>query len=424
MTANPSNEDRQFHVFPHLPWELREAIWKASFEPRIVYLKATLLKPGFSVRVWSDKTIDDESFFDWGQTVSFTDLYPPPRKLSFRSQSTVPALYACHESRHVATNVYTLAFGPTYYPCTWFDFKNDTLYVDWINKISEPKDEDDSAGYLPTDLGADLGKVEKLAVCDGLPGSILKENGMDHIDWIRILFRELYSIKTVTVVDRAHDITDSANLVAMDGVYAIDGEFDIFRQMSEFTHKLEEERAELEADYEDTAYYAKFQAYEEATDKLRSNRLDLGKCFKDSCPRVHWRPKPPATKFKVPAIKHTTITTAKKRDTYLEVKRLYNIEKDLCNISIMVRPVSCYNNILSNEALMLSVPGTRTLQEVVQECRRRWKIPFYWQYEKTTSYYEKVPLPISSTLCDLGLISEKTVLMVHFGGSRIQNDGD
>lgn len=421
MAANPSNQARQFHLFPLLPQELREAIWKASFKPRIVYLTPTILKPGFSARVRSDTTIDDEAFFDW-------EGAPPPPQLSFRSRSMVPALYVCHESRHMATNVYTLAFGPTYYPCTWFDFKNDTLYVDWVFENPEPEDEDEpnifETAYNPRDLGPDLGKVEKLAVCDGLPGSILKENGMDHVDWIRILFRELYSIKTVTVVDRAHGIIDSENLVSMYEVCAIDKELDMFKQMSEFTHDSWQEREDIIDEYLQNAYYDQFNAYEDAADGLRSNRLNLGQCFRRSCTRVHWQPKPPATKFEIPAIKHATITSAKKRDTYLEVKRLYSIEKDLRNVSLMVLPVGCKNTVLSFEYLMLAVPGSTTLQEVIELCRRLWKIPFYWQHDKTTYKLQEDALPVESTLHDLGIRTGTRMLRVKFGGLRIENDGD
>jgi len=315
MEASDLNKDRQFHLFPRLPFDLREAVWKATFQPRVVYLIATLLLPGYTDRIWSNKTTKDESFFD----PECLDGRPPPKKLAFNSQSTIPALSVCRESRKIATNVYTLAFGPTSYPTIWFDFKRDTLYVDWMVANPDAYGEDameSDASYVPRDLGPDLRKVEKLAICDGLPKSWWL-NGWEGEHKVLYVLRSLSAIKTIIVVARAHDTKDCAHLVMMDDISAADVNEELFFQDSEGSLELEQDREILEA--ERTFHMEEIvSAYEKTAKGLREGSLNLGMCALRECTRVHWDPK---SIFVVPTIEHKTITTARKRDAYFSMRK-------------------------------------------------------------------------------------------------------
>lgn len=320
MDTNSSRQDQQFHLFPCLPFDLRESIWKATFAPRIVYLRPILIVPGYTDRIWSNKTIEDESFFDW----ECLNGRGPPPKLAFNSQSTIPALSVCRESRNIATNVYTLAFGPTSYASTWFDYKNDTLYVDWmvVNPHAYGEDAMESdASYVPRDLGPDLKKVEKMAICDGLPMSWWLNGWEDEYKVIYVL-RSLSAIKTITVVDRAHDTEDCTDLVMMDGISGIDEELKLFGHHSDYTLELEREREALETEHR---FYTEqiFAAYEQTMKGLRDGRLNLGMCARRGCTSVHWDPE---STFVVPTIEHKTVTTAKKAEEHSRMRTRYGMK--------------------------------------------------------------------------------------------------
>jgi hypothetical protein len=324
MDTSSSPEDQQFHLFPHLPFDIRELIWKDTFKPRIVYLRPTLLVPGYTDRIWSNKTVDDESFFNCCEYVSGR---PSPPKLAFNSRSTIPALSVCRESRKIASNVYTLAFGPTSYPSTWFDFKRDTLYVDWMVVNPDAYGEDameSDASYVPRDLGPDLEMVEKLAICDGLPKSWWL-NGWEGEYKVLYVLRSLSAIKIITVMDRAHDSENLADLVMMDGISAINQELSFLGQHSDYTPEVEQQRQEFE-DYHICLTRETLAAYEHTTKGLRDGRLNLGMCARRGCTFVHWDPK---STFVVPTIEHKTVTTAKKREAYLNMTGDYDIQKTL-----------------------------------------------------------------------------------------------
>jgi hypothetical protein len=71
-------------------------------------------------------------------------------------------LYACRESRAVASSAYTRVFGTDHAPArTWFDFDHDTLYLNmtasWDRGYAE-------AEYSPEHLPYDVEECQNLAL--------------------------------------------------------------------------------------------------------------------------------------------------------------------------------------------------------------------------------------------------------------------
>jgi hypothetical protein len=115
-----SEEPSQFHQFSLLPLEIRDIVWRATAIPRAVLLRRHIAsKEPFSSRIWSNKAIGDVTFL---QSTALADglgndLSLP--RLVFGSRCILPIASVCHESRQIAKEIYTKAFGsPLSYPTT------------------------------------------------------------------------------------------------------------------------------------------------------------------------------------------------------------------------------------------------------------------------------------------------------------------
>ena len=114
--------------------------------PRIVFLEARILKRFYCRRVYDGGTVKHYGDFVRDLYVTFEDephgtecgrvsegFEPRWALFGLGSQSSIPLLYVCRESYEVASTYYERAFGSyNSFPQTWFDFKSDTLYLDFM----------------------------------------------------------------------------------------------------------------------------------------------------------------------------------------------------------------------------------------------------------------------------------------------------
>lgn len=161
-----SHEEISFIFFGKLPMEIRIAIWKYALPgPRIVLVEvAYLASTNFGRRrVRSDRTVPDTGPGPWPRIEGYdeqlhkrsakepistaeddegwdTDDDSDPfeesgdwrqRLWGIRTRCSTPAmLLACRESHNIASKVYCRAFGTkSALPSVWFDFEQDTLYL-------------------------------------------------------------------------------------------------------------------------------------------------------------------------------------------------------------------------------------------------------------------------------------------------------
>jgi hypothetical protein len=189
----------EFHIFPHLPEEVRYLVWKYLMPPRIVYLHSCKLKQRSCYRVWSDRANDDkgnDSFFDEDPYRTADDPDPDDHEKYPRTESgELPHIFyedkqrrseeqgnieemfgfravqnplnslllVCKETREIFTATHTQAFGSKYaFPETWFDFKRDTLLLELPDHAYRDSNE---AQFFPDALSTDdVPKVRYLAL--------------------------------------------------------------------------------------------------------------------------------------------------------------------------------------------------------------------------------------------------------------------
>lgn len=140
---------QEFPRFQELPIELRFHIWRMALPgPRALHLKTGCYYP---TRPDTLVEIDGE--------ILFNHVPHDSPRFGFRSPSTMPVLLACRESYRIGASVYTKAFGSdSAFPETWFDFEQDTLYLDWDSPILNVGDIYDAP--MPTHAG----QVQHLAI--------------------------------------------------------------------------------------------------------------------------------------------------------------------------------------------------------------------------------------------------------------------
>lgn len=111
--SNPASE---FTIFPKLPLELKDMIWKFALpDPRIVGITSHAIGDPDQIPYSSDYEdgVLNESF------VFKVDVNALPMGL----------FLACSRSRKIALQRYELAFGSRLTHPIYFDFKRDTLYL-------------------------------------------------------------------------------------------------------------------------------------------------------------------------------------------------------------------------------------------------------------------------------------------------------
>jgi len=181
-----------FPQFKRFPLEIRLIIWEAAIEPRVVHLQLRRLRECHHIlrHVRSDLAIPDlcgpkapldvrlytcSDFLDYDELDDYINdqRIREGREhplLGFTSDCSIPpVLLACHESFKIASRSYTPSFSSLgSWPQTYFNFKLDTLYVDWATGHSPYVD--DVVDVLQSVAASDeFAKIERLAVNDEIP---------------------------------------------------------------------------------------------------------------------------------------------------------------------------------------------------------------------------------------------------------------
>jgi hypothetical protein len=219
----------RFPQFPHLPSEIRHLVWKQALPgPRLIHLQHYLTR--------DDQVPADEEIYNLG----------------FRTRSTIPLASVCRESRDIVEEIYTLAFGTEFSSArTWFDFKRDTLYLNWDQDVVSGLPPWES-NYEIEDLDEDIKKVTNLAV---FAGRLPKRSGFQMPGgagrfslWIARILEQFGSIKELTLVDREDGIQNETDLVMMNesGIAAL---IELFEGTTSYNPALDNLRSELERQF-------------------------------------------------------------------------------------------------------------------------------------------------------------------------------
>jgi hypothetical protein len=115
-------KDYSFSLFPQFPTEIRNYIWKIAVEDypaRIVDLRE-YRRPAKSLTESSSSDLQAQKEIDDTREIA-----------GFKSRAPAPTvLYICRDSRYIAQESYTKAFGTADMPAeTWIDFEKDILYL-------------------------------------------------------------------------------------------------------------------------------------------------------------------------------------------------------------------------------------------------------------------------------------------------------
>lgn len=393
--AKTSSRSATFHPFPRLPPEIRGIIWRATIEPRLVYLRKYVERVRLSDRVWSDKSIDDELIIG---------LPFLPMQYSFASPSTLLIPDVCHEAREVIQKTHSKAFGSsTSSPRTWFDFELDTLYLDWrcANHYRRNRD-----AFGPWDIGtSDTSKVSRLALLDG--------NGSGQNPWIypydnytrrwlhKRVLPQFSCLKTLTLADSwANEISSECHtdLVEMDDVYGVNDVVGL--------PASEEYRPWLKAQINACHDLAKNQAIANAY----CDEEEL-KVLHDHSPTRNNDGL--LVQYAIPNISYRTITARHMAEDYFLAKRSLDASKPLYRMKIGV--VSA-----ERAPLFLAVPETITMTELVERYRKSKAIPSNWEF---SAIYEvgnqQQSIPLESTIFDRAVrnATNSDVLIVAFADS-------
>ena len=138
---DPSAHTTTFHRFPHLPPELRYAIWTLAPEPRIIHLRegpekdlANDNQPNAArpAETEADNPEDSDDEPEWWFQVGAVPEHALPAYI-VSSGPRPPILYACAESRliAIARRLYEPAFAYPWSPrYTWINFDLDTVQME------------------------------------------------------------------------------------------------------------------------------------------------------------------------------------------------------------------------------------------------------------------------------------------------------
>ncbi|KAK0105426.1 hypothetical protein ONS96_004814 [Cadophora gregata f. sp. sojae] len=244
-----------FHRFSDLPAELRHMVWKFSLpEPRrIVYLQRKNVQGKACLRVRSDCEVGSEKgekkFFQGTNLIDLSVIRHPdgydipgnhirPKSFGFRSNTVIPIATVCQESRAIVSQRFTLAFGSENFPpTTWFDFRTDTLYLDWgfsRHGFEEWRSSKNTSWrFSRHDLSSDVRKVHRLALNDGfevntelVPYEDFDMRRENYAEWVHDILETFGHVKQLTYVDadmtyRARSRSEVRELVDMGGIVDI-----------------------------------------------------------------------------------------------------------------------------------------------------------------------------------------------------------
>jgi hypothetical protein len=286
---------------------------------------------------------------DIGNAMFDLRLGPLPY-IGFGSRSRVSImLYACRESRGIASKIYSKAFGSNVSPpLTWFDFERDTLYLDW-GCIEEKQ-----VGFWLGELSADIRRVENLAVFDAPASSKMLPPDADYTFWIDKVLQSFTNVRRFTIVDRDHDFRESSDLVwAGDTYIDIEESINVFNEPGDFNHVMDILLEEISMvqhwniyKYRDlTRYNLQIHQYANTYNGLSINY--------NVPEHINWR----------------TITTRKRKAEYDEAKRRYNVKRSLFKYVLELR-------CPKQEPSRVAVAGNMSLEEVVERFCKSKNIPF------------------------------------------------
>ncbi len=172
-TTTICEDGPSFRRFAELPCEVRLLIWEAALPgPRVVHLRSARLARYRCGRVRSDISMfpcaESPLFFDQIPSPYYSKIGPKIDLRGFKSDSPPPTLlFVCRESFKIASKRYQRAFGTKWsLPEVWFDFKQDTLYLDynWYN-VYDYTNERGFTSFCARDLvSRECEQIERLAL--------------------------------------------------------------------------------------------------------------------------------------------------------------------------------------------------------------------------------------------------------------------
>lgn len=218
-------QNSSFSFFPRFPAEIRNYIWKLcvkDYPARIVDLREYRRPISRALSTDSEESLAQSSFDDFQSQEKADDKR---EVVGFKSRVSAPAvLYVCRDSRGIAQQSYTKAFGTAEMPPeTWIDFEKDMLYLSWefcsaaLDALGEnghtahffcrPRK---PRGYFVEELSQEVQKVKDLAV-----GGIwaLGEDLYRKRDEIVVLLAIFSNLERFTVVNAQHARDLTAGLV-------------------------------------------------------------------------------------------------------------------------------------------------------------------------------------------------------------------
>jgi len=204
----PPTQFSEFHPFPRLPPEIRDYIWKicvTDYPARIVDLREYRLP-------------DERKKEDLKATTSPNSGKEKKEIVGYKSRTPAPTLlYICRDSRDIAQETYTKAFGTADMPAqTWIDFDKDILYIFEMRELSNDpyrwyhfsEEGYKINGPFFNEYNQDIQKVKDLAV-----------NGPWEPLWGQFLYevlgiaRQFVNLERFTVIDAQHASDLTADLV-------------------------------------------------------------------------------------------------------------------------------------------------------------------------------------------------------------------
>jgi hypothetical protein len=228
-------KDYSFSLFPQLPTEIRNYIWNISakdYPARIIDLRE-YRRPAKSLTESSSSDLQAQKQIDGTREI-----------VGFKSRTPAPTvLYVCRDSRYIAQESYTKAFGTADMPAeTWIDFEKDILYLSldfcyvalegWPDiRHSYPRtrfntgriERKEPHGYFLNELSQDIEKVKDLAISGHWsPGSCIWYT--DVLVDILTINKLFVHLERFTLVDAQHTPDHTADLVfANESLYLSNG---------------------------------------------------------------------------------------------------------------------------------------------------------------------------------------------------------
>jgi hypothetical protein len=315
--------ETSFPQFSLLPKELRLYIWELSLPgPRVVFLEAWYLKPFNSHCIFSDRGVVIDSRQLVGQSRELGELHyvtfedephaiqdekildgfgPPWALFGLRSKSSIPLLYVCRESYKVTSTYYERAFGTvSAFPQTWFNFKSDTLYLDFML----PYD----TFFRPDYISDDIKRVERLAIFVHPDAETLPIAPQSLSELVHELLCVFGNVRELYFVVKRYNSSDRANLIFS----TIKHDFDTAMSLYSKPYNPQE----------DFEFQSKETDYANTIDNLFMPHLTSLEAFRVAEVGKHCLPK-----YTMPRIESRIITSEQTHQRLIEAQHGYALER-------------------------------------------------------------------------------------------------